>query len=74
MESILRIQECPISNTHLFANACVAKPSNRLTIAAPLRLDKRACVVLPSPIHGRVALDENLRTLNGVFLSAKSIF
>jgi len=45
--STLRAQECPIFIAYLFATGGVAKPRNRPTLTAPLRL----------------ALDENLRIL-----------
>ena len=41
-------------------------------MTASLRLENRSCVVLPSPIHGLVALDENA-LLSGMFLSVKNI-
>ena len=68
-----RAQEYVNYSTHPLLDSGVAKHSNSSAITASSRLDNRACVVLPSPIHGRVALDENLCTLNGVFLSEKSI-
>ncbi len=47
----------PVYSTYIFANGYVAKPRNSPTIVAFLRL----------------ALDENIRTLNWVFLGVRGI-
>jgi len=53
-----RVQEYPVQGAWVFADSCVVKTCHSPTMPAFLRL----------------AIDENPRTLNGVFLNARGIF